>query len=109
MMAPIFSRISDLLINYLLITILAISCKSLRRSLLDILTAKKHLLSDWLSEVYSTGQASRFGAFFSSILTVGGVFGLSRYIRRTSNKLLIVVSLPETFKNKAKQKLKNQH
>lgn len=56
-----------------------------------------------LSQNYtSLGQAKRLGSLPNSILTVGLVFGLCRYARRTSNRLPMSVSQSETEKTNPK-------
>lgn len=100
-MASICSRTLNVLVSYLLIRILAISCKPCRTktSLLLILiqTVLRNNYYQTTSQNYiPLVQANRLGSFHSSILTVGLVLGLSRYASRTSNTLPMSVSQPET-------------
>lgn len=104
-MTLVFSRTLNVLVSYTLTRILAISCKPprIKTSLLHILiqTVLRNNRCETISQNYiPLGQASRLGSLLSSILTVGLVFGLSRYARRRSNRLPMSVSLPETYLKK---------
>lgn len=95
------------MVSYLLITILAIFCKPPRtkKNLLHILiqSVLRNNCSQTISQNYTPlGQAKRLGSPPSSILTVGLVFGLCRYARRTSNRLPMSVSQPATEKTNPK-------
>lgn len=101
MMAPVFSRTLNVLLSYLLITILAIFWKPPRTNVLHILiqSVLGNKCSQTLSQNYTPlGLANRLGSLPSSILTVGLVFGLCRYARRTSKRLPMSVSQSETEK-----------
>lgn len=103
MVAPVFSRILNALAHYNFSYFLQATQD--KTSVLHILieSVLRNNCSQTLSQNYTPlGQATRLGSLLSSILTVGLVFGLCRYARRTSNRFPMSVSQSETEKTNPK-------